>query len=135
MPSGVISDVNLTTYFYLTGSITISLQSTSSSSFSTRITPVGHLIKRNESVTVTCQTVARETSSGYIWSKRTFGNDSTLSGNSIISWNEGEYLFGSITLDHFNDNHCGVYSCRINISELPQEIEIPLTIEGTVPEK
>ena len=119
---------------YFTGSITISLQSTSSSSFSTRITPVGHLIKRNESVTITCQTVAHETSSNITWSKRTFGNDSTLSGNSILSWNEDEYLFGSLTLDRFNYSHCGVYSCRININELPQEIEIPLSIEGTVPE-
>ena len=144
MPAGVIMTVTFLSihlslfyifiYFYFTGSITISLQSTSSSSFSTRITPVGHLIKRNESVTITCQTVAHGTSSNFIWSKRTFGNDSTLSGNSILSWNEGEYLFGSLMLDRFIYSRCGVYSCRINTSELPQEIEIPLSIEGTVPE-
>ena len=111
----------------------MSLQSASSSSVSTRISPVGHVIKRNESVTITCQTKANKTSSGFIWSKRTFGNDSILSGDSVMSWSEGEYLYGSVTLDGFDYSNCGVYSCRINISELQQEVEMPISIEGTVP--
>ena len=116
---------------YFSGKVTISFQSASSSSLSAQITPVGHLIKRNESVTITCQTLAAGTSSNFTWSKKTFVNHSALSGNNIRSWNEGEYLYGSLTLDYFDYYHCGVYSCQVNIDSTQQEAEIPLSIEGT----
>ena len=93
---------------------------------------MGHQIKRNESVTITCQTSAAETSSNFTWSKRTFGNRSALSGNNIRSWNEDEYLYGSLTLDYFDYSYCGVYSCEVNIGNALQEVEMPLSIEGTV---
>ena len=93
---------------------------------------MGHIIKRNESVTITCQTLAAGTSSNFTWTKKTFGNHSTLSGNNIRSWYEGEYLYGSVALDYFDYTHCGVYSCQVNIGGTTQQVKIPLSIEGTV---
>ncbi len=125
---------NKTVYylFSFVGEVTISFQSASSSSLLARISLVGHLIRSNESVTITCQTNARETSSNFTWSKRTYGNRSALSGNNIYSWNEGQYLYGSLTLDYFDYDHCGVYSCQVDTGETVVEIEMPLSIEGTV---
>ncbi|CAB4025155.1 protocadherin Fat 4-like, partial [Paramuricea clavata] len=100
----------------ISGAITISFVSNSSSSLLAYRTPVGHIIKRNESVTITCQTLAAGTSSNFTWTKKTFANQTTLSGNNIRSWNEGEYLYGSVTLDYFDYTHCGVYSCQVNMS-------------------
>ena len=108
--------------------MSINAQSTLSSSLSTNLTPVGHLIQRNDSVTITCQTLAAETSSNFTWSKRTFANNSQISGNNIRSWIEGEYLYGSLTLDYFDYHHCGTYSCQVNT----EEAEIPLSIRGIV---
>ena len=97
------------------------------------MTAVGRLIKRNESVTITCQTLATETSSNFTWSKRTFANHSTLSGNNIQSWIEEEYLYGSLKLDNFDYYDCGIYSCQVNTTDrTSQEAEMPLSIEGTV---
>jgi hypothetical protein len=92
---------------------------------------VGHIIKRNESVTITCQTLATGTSSNFTWTKKTFGNHSTFSEN-IRSWNEGEYLYGSVTLDYFDYTHCGVYSCQVNIGGTTPQGQMPLSIEGMV---
>jgi hypothetical protein len=41
-------------------------------------------------------------------------------------------LYGSLTLDYFDYSHCGVYSCEVNIGNALQEVEMPLSIEGTV---
>lgn len=113
------------------GKITISIQSTSSSSSSVHRTLVGHLIKPNESVTITCQITAAETSSNFTWSKRTFRNHSELNSN-IRSWKEGEYLYSSITLENFDYSHCGVYICEVNSGGTHHAAEMPLSINGIV---
>lgn len=92
---------------------------------------MGHPVKRNESVTLTCQIVASDAMPGnFAWFKRTFGSSLELSGPDIRSWTQGEYLYGSLTLNNYNYSDCGVYSCRIATGVVTQEIEMPVTIEG-----
>ena len=57
-----------------------------------------------------------------------------LNNSNNRSWIEGEYLYGSISLNNFDYHHCGVYTCRINIGGILQEEEIPLAIEGILHE-
>ena len=122
----------LSTSLYLSGQITISVTSGLSNASAPR-TPVGHIIKRNNSVTITCQTLNDQTSPIFTWSKRTLGNYSTFSADNIQSWTEGEYLYGSIRLNYFDYSDCGVYKCTlVNINGTLQEAEIPVSIEGIV---
>ena len=91
---------------------------------------MGYLLNRNESVTITCQILTARKSSNFTWSKITFSNHSELDGNNIGSWQEGEYLYSSITLENFDYSHCGVYVCQVNSNGTQQSAKMPLSING-----
>ncbi|XP_028402439.1 uncharacterized protein LOC114525371 isoform X2 [Dendronephthya gigantea] len=128
----VWSQDSLSYYAVLSDNITISFKSNTSSSTATERRPVGYLLKRNETVTITCQILDTETSSTFLWYKKTIGEPSHLNNSNKRSWIEGEYLYGSITLYNFDYHDCGVYTCQINSGGMFQEGKIPLTVEAPI---